>query len=130
MDFYASAAKLGIWFYVFTRPIHQAAVIVSVLVCADLFTGIYAAKKAGAEITSRGLRRTVDKLLGYLTAILLAHLTQQVTAVEISVLKAVAGFIAVTELLSNLENIGKIAELPLADSVRKLLNTNKPNAKN
>lgn len=90
-------------------PIQTMLVSTGALVICDLITGIMAAHKAGLPITSRGIKRTVVKLLVYDLAILLAHITEvYLTQHSIPVLNVVTSIIGITELKSCLENLQKL----------------------
>jgi hypothetical protein len=76
------------------------------LVIADLITGIIASKRAGAPITSSGIKKTVLKLLVYEVAVLAAFLVQQnLTGDDLPVMHWLGSLIGLTELKSVLENL-------------------------
>ncbi len=77
------------------------------LVFGDLITGILAAKKNKEKITSEKLRNTTRKGVGYMVAILIAHIVQVVFMKEFEVMKIVAGVIGFVELKSIDENFEK-----------------------
>ena len=91
-------------------PIQTMLLSTGALVICDLITGVMAARKAGQPITSKGIKRTVVKLLVYDLAILLAHITEvYLTQHSIPVLNVVTSIIGITELKSCLENLQKIS---------------------
>lgn len=113
--------KLVAWAAVFATPVHDSLVAVAALVVADLVAGIAAAKKSGAKITSYGLRRTIVKILGYEMAVICSWIVERTFLPGIPLVKAAAGFIAVTELKSVLENLTKVTGLDVWANVRSLL---------
>jgi phage-related holin len=74
----------------------------------DFITGIIAAKKRGEAITSKKMRPTITKGIGYMIAILVAHVFQQNFLKDIEVLKIVSGLIAFIEVKSLDENFRDI----------------------
>ena len=77
-------------------------------IISDFFTGILAAKKRGEEITSKKMRPTITKGIGYMIAILVAHVFGNVFLTGFEVLKIVAGLIAFIEIKSLDENFRTI----------------------
>lgn len=75
---------------------------------ADFITGIMAAKKRGEDISSKKMRPTITKGIGYMIAILVAHVFQNHFLADIEVLKIVAGLIAFIEVKSLDENFRDI----------------------
>lgn len=95
-------------------PAKSALLAVLALCLADMVFGIIAARRTGAPVTSRGLKRTIVKILVYEAALLCAFLTGQYLIGElIPVMKLVAGLVGVTELKSILENLSTIQGSPL-----------------
>jgi hypothetical protein len=86
-------------------PIHAILVSVGVLILADFFTGILAARKRGEKITSAAMRRTVSKIVIYQTAVITGFLLEHYLLDSIvPVAKLVAGVIGLVEFKSILEN--------------------------
>lgn len=81
-----------------------------VFVFVDLITGIWKAFKIKDKITSKALRRTIEKLLTYFLVILLAKLFDehvlQIKVVELHTI--VAGIIFLVEFKSVTENMAEI----------------------
>ena len=74
-------------------------------VFADFITGVLAARKRGEEINSKRARQTIPKGLGYMLAIMTAHVFEEHFVQGLEVMKIVAGLIAVIEMKSLDENI-------------------------
>ena len=103
-------------------PIHAIMAVAGTLIVADAVTGIWAAKKRGEKITSAALRRTVSKMVIYQLVVITGFLTETFMlegALPIS--KVAASAIALTELLSIVENANQILETDIFDKVKKLL---------
>jgi phage-related holin len=91
-------------------PIHSVLAVTLTLVVVDLVTGVIAAKKEGAAITSSKLKRSVGKLLLYELALCVSFLVQQYLTGELfPASKIAAALIGVTELKSVMENISRIS---------------------
>ena len=89
-------------------PIRSIMIAISVLVIADLITGVWASKKEGQNITSNGLKRTISKTIAYQTAVIVAFIIETYLVPEMPVIKVVAGLIGLTEGKSFFENIHRI----------------------
>jgi hypothetical protein len=75
------------------------------LVLTDFATGMLAAKKRGEVISSRKMRPTITKGIGYMAAILVAHTFEKSFMPDLNCLKIVSGLIALIELKSLDENL-------------------------
>lgn len=78
------------------------------LVIIDFITGIASAFMTKEPITSKGVVRTAFKIAVYGLLISAAHLTQRIIPFDIFIEEAVTTFLALTELISILENAGKM----------------------
>ncbi len=94
--------------FIVTLPIRPALIAVSVLVLADLITGLWASVKEKKKITSSRLRRTVVKGLAYQSAIVIAFVIETWLLDGVPVVKVITGLIGVTEGKSFFENIHRI----------------------
>lgn len=104
---WASAGLLSIASFFFDPAEHIAIIAVFFLVIGDFVFGYAAAKSEGEPIRSAKLRRTAIKLVVYFSLISLARITEY--AVPIPIMdETVTGFLAATELLSILENAGRM----------------------
>jgi len=101
--------KLGIPYIVFFfAPITIAIIGLTVLIFADVITGCKAAQVRGEEIRSNRMARTVSKIIFYSVAIMLSRLMEVAFIDFMPVAKLTAGYIAIVEFKSNLENIAVI----------------------
>jgi phage-related holin len=85
-------------------PAFPMMVAIIFFLIADFITGIMAAQKRGEEILSKKMRPTITKGIGYMVAILVAHVFQKNFLVDIEVLKIISGLIAFIEVKSLDEN--------------------------
>ena len=105
----STIVKLGIPYMVFFfAPITAAMVGLAVLIFADVITGCKAAKVRGEEIRSNRLARTVSKIIFYSIAIILSRVMEVSFMDWLPVAKLTAGYIAIVEFKSNMENIATI----------------------
>ena len=105
----STIVKLGIPYMVFFfAPITAAMVGLAVLIFADVITGCKAAKVRGEEIRSNRLARTVSKIIFYSIAIILSRVMEVSFMEWLPIAKLTAGYIAVVEFKSNMENIASI----------------------
>lgn len=110
-----SDAALKIFFTVFYigyafffDEAHTKSIIaVVVLIMIDFVTGIAAAKFTGEEIKSSKVFRSAVKVVIYLTLISSAHLLEIASIISFAD-DTVIAFLACTELISLIENIGKM----------------------
>ena len=101
--------KLGVPYIVFFfSPITAAIIGLLVLIFFDVITGCRAAQLRGEEIRSNRLSRTVSKIIFYSIAIILSRVMEVSFIDWIPVAKLTAGYIAVVEFKSNMENIASI----------------------
>lgn len=78
---------------------------VGFFVAADLVTGLVAAYKKQEPIVSKKLRTTISKGLGYMIAILVAHVFQVKFMPSFQVMSLVSAALAAIELKSIDENM-------------------------
>ncbi len=108
------------WMVLFTRPAHESMLAVIVLVAIDLVVGVWAAHKRGEKIVSYGLRRTITtKIFPYQVAVLSAYYIDEKFAIGLPLMKAIAGFIAVSEGKSIFENLGQITGLDFWTAIKE-----------
>ena len=101
--------KLGVPYIVFFfAPITAAIIGLAVLIFADVITGCKAAKVRGEEIRSNRMARTVSKIIFYSIAIILSRVMEVAFIDFIPLAQITAGYIAIVEFKSNLENIASI----------------------
>lgn len=101
---------LAIYFYSFSFGDISYDVLSAVLVLTafDFFTAIFAAQKTKTEITSRRVFRTAWKILVYFMMISAGHFAEVVIGFNLFIDEGIASFIAITELISIIENIAKM----------------------
>lgn len=86
-------------------PAQPVLITVGFLILSDSITGIWAAKVRGEPITSAKLRNSISKSIIYMIAVLSAFAIETtILSGIIPIMKIVAGMIAMTELISILEN--------------------------
>lgn len=108
--FKAVASFLYIFYsFVFDTQHEQAIIAILGLITIDFITGIYAAKVSGDEIKSAKVMRSAIKVFIYLLLISAARLLEVAGSLEIvHADEIILGFLAATELVSVIENIGKM----------------------
>lgn len=89
-------------------PIGPVLATVVVLVLADLLMALGAALKARQPVTSRGVRRTIIKLLAYEVVLAAAFLAEAHLGLPIPAVKLLAGLIAAAEMKSLLEHANEL----------------------
>ena len=101
--------KLGVPYIVFFfAPITASLIGLGVLIFADVITGCKAAKVRGEEIRSNRMARTVSKIIFYSIAIILSRVMEVAFIDFIPLAQMTAGYIAIVEFKSNMENIASI----------------------
>jgi phage-related holin len=99
-------------------PIKAVMVTAMVLIFLDMFMGIAAAKKLKQPITSKGLSRTIAKVLVYEITIVCGFLVETyIISGAMPLVKIIGGLIGVTELVSILENADAISGSSLFKNV-------------
>lgn len=79
-----------------------------VLVTIDLITGLLAAKMGTEPITSRKAFKSAFKMAAYGLLVAASHVTEQIVPAQTYIDDAVIAFLAITELISILENTGRM----------------------
>lgn len=106
--------KTGIAAVAYFSPLYEMFVVMMFFVLADLISGIIASNKRGVPRSSRRLRKSVVKLVCYISAIMLAFSAEQAFQVEWFVAhRAVGAFICAVEFISILENFAVITGRPV-----------------
>jgi phage-related holin len=96
------------YFTSYFTPAFPMMMAIGFFIVMDFITGIMAASKRGEVISSKKMRPTIMKGVGYMAAILVAHVFQKNFLTDIEVLKIVAGLIAFIEVKSLDENFRDI----------------------
>lgn len=87
----------------------QGLIALMVLIIADFVTGIAVSLETGHKISSAKIFKTVVKIVIYYSMIALGHMTEySVPVLNNFIDETVLAFLAITELISNLENFGKL----------------------
>lgn len=103
-------------------PVREVFFIMLIFVGIDLLTGIIASRSKHIPRSSRRMRKSVKKLIGYLTVVLLAFLIEQLlTADWLIAHRFVAAYICTVELLSILENLTVITGHPAFVKLMRLV---------
>ena len=98
-------SAIYIYILVYFTPVFPVLFGLGFLVLTDFATGMLAAKKRGEVISSRKMRPTITKGIGYMAAILVAHTFEKSFMPDLNALKIVSGLIALIELKSLDENL-------------------------
>ena len=106
------------WITSFILPVAPFLSFTSALVLCDLYTGTRAARKRAEKIHSKGLKRTVEKLIVYFIAILLSEGMIRTFELPFNITYVVAFAIALTEFKSNIENIEEISGVNIWTVIR------------
>lgn len=119
----------GIWAIIFTVAsflfdIKQSSALLAlfILVLLDFLSGVSAAVYVKDPIRSAKIKHTAIKLTAYFSVIAGAHLTESGLTSYLAVLdETVLSFFLLTELISLLENIGKLGVDTPKGFIQKLL---------
>lgn len=109
-----SAALLGIV---------PALAVVLICIMVDFGTGIWASTKNGIKIESHKMRKTIYKTLAYLSIIILCAFIDEAISPEWKLASFSAGFCAVTELVSVVENWGHITGKDYFEKLKDIISS-------
>jgi phage-related holin len=128
MDFVLTKTAIWaavLWVYSLLIPLGPFIAITVWLVIIDMGTGIMAAKYRKEPITSKGMRRTVTKIMLYSVAIISAQGMQLVfltpAGIDAHLPFVVAGLVALTEFKSLLENVEAVTQVPFIARITEVL---------
>ena len=110
------------WIFSFFIPIKGFLIFTIFVVFADMGTGILAAKKEGQKINSRGLYRTIEKIIVYFCAILIFEGARNTFSLPFNIIYMAAFLIATVELYSISENIKRITGVNLGVLITRFFN--------
>ena len=110
------------WIFSFFIPIKGFLIFTIFVVFADMGTGILAAKKEGQKINSRGLYRTIEKIIVYFCAILIFEGARNTFSLPFNITYMAAFLIATVELYSISENIKRITGVNLGVLITRFFN--------
>ena len=104
------ATTVGLLTYSFFFGDIEKTIIVAVIVLTifDMITGIMASVKTGHDIKSKRLLNTAIKLFIYMLLISAGHLTGSAIGLEIKADEVITFVIAITEIISILENASRM----------------------
>lgn len=125
----AAFSLFGGFLFIHLLPIAHFLAIGVLLVVSDWITGVWAAFHRKEQITSKGLRRTVEKVVMYSLAIVLVLVVETAFIGTHYVVASVALYISLVELFSNLENISTITNSNIIGATRTVLFTRFPGLK-
>ena len=107
------------WIFSFFIPIKGFLIFTIFVVFADMGTGIMAAKKEGQNINSKGLYRTMEKIVVYFCAILIFEGARNTFSLPFNITYMTAFLIAAVELTSISENIKRITGVNLGTLITR-----------
>lgn len=110
------------WIASFFIPIKGFLIFTIFVVFADMGTGILAAKKEGQKINSRGLYRTIEKIIVYFCAILIFEGARNTFSLPFNITYMAAFLIATVELYSISENTKRITGVNLGVLITRFFN--------
>ncbi len=96
------------WLLALLSPLNGVLTTIMFLIVVDFITGAYAAVKKETPIKSEKIGHTISKFFIYNLVIISAFFLEKHIVDEVPFLKIIAGFIAVTEIKSILENYNEI----------------------
>lgn len=115
-----SGTCVSLWAYL--TPMREVFYCMLFFVIIDLIVGVLASSKNGIGRSSRRGRKSVGKLLCYMSAIMLAYVAEHTFAGDsIGSYKYVGGFICLVEFISILENMATITGNPIFLKIIKLI---------
>jgi len=91
-------------------------------VIMDTITGVYASIKKGNKFTSKRLRKTVPKLVGYACGILVAQVIQNTFTYDLPLGRILAAFVCYVEIKSINENIEILTNINMFQAVIEQVN--------
>lgn len=96
------------WLLTIITPLYGVIFTVVLLIIVDFITGSYASYMKDVGISSKRIGHTISKFFIYNLVILSAYFLEKYIVNELPFLKIIAGFIAITEIKSILENYTEI----------------------
>ena len=100
--------KFVFWLLTLLSPLNGVMVTMVFLIIVDFITGSYASFKKRIPIRGSRIAHTVSKFFIYNLVILAAYFLEKHIVNEVPFLKIIAGFIAIAEIKSILENYNTI----------------------
>lgn len=113
--------SMAFWLLTILSPINGVMMTMVFLILVDFITGSYASYKRKIPISSERISNTISKFFIYNLVILASFLLETFIVDEVPFLKIIAGFVAITEIKSILENFNKIYGIDLFKALVSLL---------
>jgi|GEM_PF-3269736 len=110
--------KFVLWFLAILVPLYDIAGALIILIVIDLITGIIASIKQSIPFQWSKIFNTFNKLIIYCLILLAAWVIESKIIPSIPFMRLVAGFLALTELRSILENFKNIFGIDAWDYIR------------
>ena len=110
------------WIFSFFIPIKGFLIFTVFVVFADMATGILAARKEQQKINSKGLYRTMEKIVVYFCGILIFEGARNTFFLPFNITYMAAFLIATVELYSISENIKRITGVNLGVLITRFFN--------
>lgn len=104
----AGSVAVTMFSFLFGADNHTILLALLTLIMIDFSTGLLASYQTGQPITSNRALKTAVKITAYGLLASAAHLTETIMPAETMIDSLVISFLAVTELISILENTGKM----------------------
>jgi hypothetical protein len=128
---YIIMGEIAAFLCMFFADLRSALLAVGFLIMADTFTGIFNAWQKGVpkygflfgwrNVESRKMGRIIIKLILYPLALIVAKVAGEYLLPEIPWVRVTSGILAVIEVRSIFENIGKILGYDLWDRMKKAI---------
>lgn len=100
--------KFMFWLLTLFSPVNAVMITIIFLIIVDFITGSYASFKKHIPIRGSRIAHTISKFFIYNLVILAAYFLEKHIVDEVPFLKIIAGFIAIAEIKSILENYNEI----------------------
>ena len=110
------------WVASFFIPIKGFLIFTVFVVFVDMATGIIAAKKEKQKINSKGLYRTMEKIVVYFCGILIFEGARNTFSLPFNITYMAAFLMAAVELTSISENIKRITGVNLGTLITRFFN--------
>ncbi|WP_348710655.1 phage holin family protein [Tenacibaculum sp. 190524A05c] len=110
------------WLLAMLSPLNGVLTTIMFLIVVDFITGAYAALKVGISLKSEKIGNTISKFFIYNLVIISAYFLEKHIVNEVPFLKIIAGFIAITEIKSILENYNRIYGVNPFKALKEFLN--------
>jgi toxin secretion/phage lysis holin len=116
------AISYGVLSFLFDPLQHMSLIALLVLIIFDTITGVSAAFKSGEEIKSSKILRAAIKICFYFLFVSAGHLCETVIANFVPIQATITAMLALTELVSIMENMGKMGYTVPQTLLNKLKN--------